>query len=85
MIPLRNGTRDGSSAAKHPPNESAFSFLHRRRVTGFASLDNADGVPGPAIGHIQLPSLSIAERDPVADRVAVGQIGRRDPGLPVSG
>jgi hypothetical protein len=85
MIPLRNGTRDGSSAAKHPPNESAFSFLHRRRVTGFASLDDADCILRPTVRLIQLAGLGIAERDPVADCVTIWQRDRRDTLSPFSG
>jgi hypothetical protein len=51
--------------------ESAGRFLDRSSVSRFAALDDLYCILRASIGLIELASLSIPERDPVADRVSI--------------
>lgn len=60
----------GDGLAEQPSEKAAGRFLDRRRISGFASPLNFNGIFGPRVRLIEFPRLGIAEYDPVAYRVA---------------
>jgi hypothetical protein len=58
---------------EQPSEESAACLLDRGGIPSFASALDLDRILGPPVGLVELASLSVAEHDPVADVVSVGQ------------
>jgi hypothetical protein len=59
--------------AEDPAEEAARRSLDGRSVALLAPFHNPDCRLRPIIRLVELPRLSVPERDPVADRISVGQ------------
>lgn len=67
------------------PEEFGAGAFDRFPITDFAAFDNANGRAIAIIGFVELPCLSITERDPIANSVAFGQGRTGNAFAPVTG
>jgi hypothetical protein len=67
--------RRGSKLTEQPAGKSSRSAANSFPVSSLAAPLNLDAVLSPRVGLVELGSLSITERNPIANRVTVGQWG----------